>query len=60
MIGPGIWRETLKTVKIEKCTLQGLEFGKKTEKVGKLRNTFCRNWNMARKLTSDENEKLTW
>jgi hypothetical protein len=31
-IGPGIWRETLKNVKNEKCTLYELEYGKKTEK----------------------------
>ena len=28
-VGPGIWREILKKVENEKCTLQGLEYGKK-------------------------------
>ena len=35
MLGPGIWREIMKNVKNEKCTLQDLEYGKKTEKRGK-------------------------
>ena len=26
----------------------------------KMRHTHCRTWNMARKLTNDENENLTW
>ena len=32
MVGPGKWQETLKKVKNEKCTLKGLEYGKKTDK----------------------------
>ena len=32
---PGIWRETLKNVKNEYCTLQNLEYGKKTDQKGK-------------------------
>ena len=32
---PGIWRETLKNVKNEKCTLQDMEYSEKTEKSGK-------------------------
>ena len=36
MVGPGIWRETLKNGKNEKCTLQDLEYGKKTDQQGKL------------------------
>ena len=31
-VGHGIWRETLKNLKNEKCTLQELEYGKKTDK----------------------------
>jgi len=27
MVGPGIWRETLKNVKKDKCTLKDLEYG---------------------------------
>ena len=30
---------------------------RKTEKVGKVRNVHCKNWNMARKLKIMENEK---
>ena len=36
MVGPGIWQETLKNLKNEKCTLQGLEYGKKTDQQEKL------------------------
>ncbi|KRY62610.1 hypothetical protein T4D_6660 [Trichinella pseudospiralis] len=39
IVGSGIWRETLKRGKNEKCSLT------------------C---NMASKLTSEENENLTW
>ena len=35
MVEPGIWRETLKNVKDEKCTVQDLEYVEKTEKHGK-------------------------
>ena len=35
MVGPGIWRKTLKNMKKEKCTQQDLEYGEKTEKRGK-------------------------
>ena len=33
--GPGIWRGKLKRWKIQKCTLQDVEHGKKTENHGK-------------------------
>ena len=29
-VGPGKWRETVKNVKIEKNTLQDLDYGEKT------------------------------
>ena len=35
MVGPGIWRETLKNVENEKSKLQELEYGEKTENDGK-------------------------
>ena len=35
MIGPGIWRETLKQVENEKHTLQDMEYGEKTDHQGK-------------------------
>ena len=34
-LGPGTWRETLKNVENEKCSLQDVDYGKKTEKRGK-------------------------
>ena len=60
MIGSGIWQETLKRGKNEKCSLQDLEYGQKTEEMLKMRDTHFRTCNMARKLTSEENENLTW
>ena len=36
-----------------------MDCGEKTEKRGKC-DTHCRTWNMARKMTNQENEKLTW
>ena len=33
---PGIWQETVKNMKNEKCTPQDLDYGEKTEKRGKL------------------------
>ena len=35
-IGHGIWRETMKNMENRKCTHYDLEYGKKTEKRGKL------------------------
>ena len=37
-VGPGIWRETLKIMENEKCTLQNLEYGRKSENIGKQNN----------------------
>ena len=34
-VGPGIWVETLKNVKNDNCTLQDLDFGEKSKKLGK-------------------------
>ena len=48
MVGPGIWQETLKNVKKDKCTLKDLEYGMKSEKTWKMRHTHCRTVNMAR------------
>ena len=63
MIGSGIWRETLKRGKNEKCSLQDLEYGQKTEEMLKMRDTHFRTCNMASKLTNEENENShgrTW
>ena len=60
MVGTKIWRETLKNLKKNKCTLNELEYGQKSEKTMKRRHTQCRTWNMAIKLTNEENENLTW
>ena len=35
MVGPGIWRETLKNLQNEKHTKQDLDYGEKTEKRAK-------------------------
>ena len=35
MVGRGIWLETVKNVKNEKCTLYDLKYGKKTDQQGK-------------------------
>ena len=50
-------RKTEKRWNIQKCPLQDVEYGKKTENHGKFRNVHCRTWNMARKLKIIENEK---
>ena len=60
MVGTKKWRETLKNLKKNKCTLNELEYGQKSEKTMKMRHTQCRTWNMAIKLTNEENENLTW
>ena len=38
MVGYGIWQEIVKNVKNEKCTLQDLEYVKKTDQLGKVEN----------------------
>jgi hypothetical protein len=48
MVGPGIWRETVKNVKKDKCTLKDLENGYKSEKTWKMIHTQCRTGIMAR------------
>jgi hypothetical protein len=35
MVGPGIWQETMKNVKNEKCTLQDLDMARKLKKNAK-------------------------
>ena len=47
-VGPGIWLETLKRLENEKCTLQDLEYGEKTEKMLKKKQKHCLSWNMSR------------
>ena len=32
MVGPGVWQDTLKKVKNEKCTLQDRNYGENLEK----------------------------
>ena len=51
-----------KTGKPKKLETQriGPRIWQETLKNWKMRNTQCRIWNMARKLTKKENEKLTW
>ena len=54
MEGPGIWRETRKNVKNDKCTLQDLAYGKKTEKTWQMRHKRSMIWNMARNTEKRE------
>ena len=54
MVGLGIWWETLKNVKKDKCTLKDLEYGMKSEKTWKMRHTHCMTWNMSRNTEKQE------
>jgi len=38
MVGHAIWQEIVKNVKNEKCTLQDVEYVKKTDQLGKVEN----------------------
>ena len=40
-VGPGIWRDTLKNVKNEKCTPWDLGYGEKPEKRGNYTQAMC-------------------
>jgi hypothetical protein len=46
MVGIGIWRETLKNEKNDKCTLQDMTYGENTDK--KMRKSNGRNSKMSR------------
>ena len=46
MIGTGIWRETLRNEKNDKCTLQDMTYGENTDKKNK--KLTHKNWNMPR------------
>ena len=56
-VGPGIWREKLKSWKMRNTHFRTSNMARKTEKGGKFWNVRCRTWNMARKLKIMENEK---
>ena len=58
-VGHEIWQETMKNLKNKTCTLQNLEYGKKHSKSWKMKHSYCRTWNMARKQKIMENEKHT-
>ena len=47
-LGSGIGQETLQYIEIEKCTVQDLEYGEKTEKTWKMRHKHSLTGNMAR------------
>ena len=49
----------LKIMENEKHPLDDLKNDEITEKLERIRNAHCRNWNMARKLKITENEKYT-
>ena len=55
-LGPGIWRENGKSLKMINTHFRTGNMVRKTEQVGKFRNVHCRIWNMARKLKIMENE----
>ena len=57
-LGSQIWREILKNLENEKCTLQDLEQFKKSGNV-KNETHKTRTWKMARKLKIKENETHT-
>ena len=59
MVERGIWRETLKNVKKEKCTLQDPEYGEKIEKRGKLDTNTLLHGILRETLKNVENEKCT-
>ena len=58
-VGPGIWREIWKSLKMRNTQFRTWNMARKTEKGGKFRNDHCRTCNMARKLKITENEKFT-
>ena len=49
----------LKIMENEKHPLDDLKNDEITEKLERIRNAHCKNWNMARKLKITENEKDT-
>ena len=55
-VGPGIWRENLKSRKMRNTTL-GIEIWQGIKKCGNYRNVHCRTCIMASKLKIMENEK---
>ena len=56
-VGPGIWRENLKSRKMRNTHFRTGKMARKTEKGGNYRNVNSRTWIMARKLKVMENEK---
>ena len=56
-VGPGIWRENWKSLKMRNTHFRTWNMERKTEKGGKFRNIHCRTWNMVRKMKIMENEK---
>ena len=52
-------KKTMKKLENEKQTLQHLEYGEKTEKREKIRNTHCKTRNMVRNTENIKNEKCT-
>jgi hypothetical protein len=59
-VGPGIWQENRKTRKKRNSHAKDLEYGQRQWKNFKMRNVHCTTWNMARKWTNEDNEKLTY
>ena len=57
-LGSGIGQETLKNIEKEKCTLQDLDYGEKTEKTWKMRQKHCLTCNMARNTQKHGKQKM--
>ena len=58
-VGPGILRETLKSVKKKEMYIVGPGFWLENRKTSKIRYIHCRTWNMARNTEKGENERCT-
>ena len=57
MVGPGIWRETLKNMKNQNCTLQDLEYGEKTDQKAKSETHMVGPGIWRKRLKNVQNEK---
>ena len=59
-VGYGILQENIKSRKKRNSHAKNLEYGQRQWKTFKMRNAHCTTWNMARKWTNEDNEKLTY
>ena len=59
MVGHEIWRETLKNMKNEKCTMQDREYGRKTDQKEKSETHIVGHGIWRETLKNMQNEKHT-